>query len=121
MNLLSKPNPKAMSKNMFSVSPITQSAQRICKNGSRTSLENIFSEILFALGGTRDIRAEEDGTHLGSKAMRKTCFEVSPSSRNEQGMCRNDARTSLGKVIFLDFLKFFIIFGLRFGPDPGIF
>ena len=106
---------------MFSVSPITQSAQRICKNGSRTSLENLFSEILFSLGGTRDIRAEEDGTHLGSKAMRKTCFEVSPSSRNEQGMCRNDARTSLGKVIFRDFLKFFIIFGLRFGPDPEIF
>ena len=59
----------------------------------------------------------------GSKLIRKTRFGVLRSSQSAQGMCRNDPRTSLEKVIFWDFLKFssFLALGLRSGSDPGIF
>ena len=42
----------------------------------------------------------------GFEIGRKTRFEVLRSSQSAQGMCRNDPRTSLEKVIFWDFLKF---------------
>ena len=51
--------------------------------------------------------------------MRKTCFEVLPSSQNAQEMCRNDFRTGLKSFIFIFFFEIFNILDLR--SDLGIF
>ena len=96
------------------VSRITQSVQGMSKNDFRTSLEILkFHDLL------KFFFHPESQIHIrlrdlkGSKLVRKTRFEVLRSSQSTRGMCRNDPRTSLEKVIFLRFFKVFIIFEIR--------
>ena len=89
-----------------------------------STLENQFSTIFirfFALGGTREIRPKKDRTHWGSKAMRKTCFEVLPSSKFTGDVQeRSPDKFELFFEIFCCFSSILSV-GLRSGPDPGIF
>ena len=108
-------------ENMVGVSRITQSVQGMSKNDFRTSLEilNFHDFLKFFFHPESQIHIR-----LGDlKGGRKTRFEVLRSSQSAQGMCRNDPRTSLEKVIFCYFLKFssFLALGLRSGPYSGIF
>ena len=78
---------------------------RVCRGCPKTISEHV-SKIYFSRFFEVFFFHPESQIHVrsgdlkGSKLIRKTRFEVLRSSQSAQGMCRNDPRTSLEKVIF---------------------